>query len=112
MRTPLPRARSRPLPTRRGYTWQGRVALGVSVAAAASMAFVMGIPTVPELPAVGFVTSADRTALLAMLVDLKAAWNPAERERIIGMARHQAEQLGSAMVWLLRHPEHEDIGLA
>lgn len=52
----------------------------------------------------------DRQALLAVLGELHAAWNPADRARIVDRARQPQGRFDHALHWVLAQPTHELVG--
>lgn len=54
----------------------------------------------------------DRAALLSILSDLKAAWNPADHQKVLDRAAAKPESLELALHWLLAQPAHRFIGQA
>lgn len=54
-------------------------------------------------------TPPERAAMLALLSDLKVAWDPAQRARVIERARDYGDNLALAYHWVLAQPSHRYI---
>lgn len=101
------------LERRRGTSWPRRCILAGIVA---MIAVSVALLAMPERFGAGFRaltrTTPDRAMLLSLAAELKAAWNPAERDKVVERARAQAPQLAPALHWLLAQPTHRCIAEA
>lgn len=92
---------------RRGYSWQRRTALAGTVAAVGIAVALLAMPDTLRARMRSMIrTPPDRASLLSLLSELKAAWNPADRDKVVEHAREHGSRLDQAFHWVLAQPTH------